>query len=667
MALRTCPECGRQISDKATVCIHCGCPIAKVCPECGAAADEADSVCKTCGFPFENTAEVPNVTGNNALVPRQTGALLTGKTAVELINYIQFSVAKIINGKSKGLLEDEFDAVINNINPASLQAPELINAYDTLLSTLTALRLNENQREQAAKVLERKKKNAVTNCLNSFGSIFVPGVNPVSLLASVAYTGVSAALNYRRAVNEVKIEGEERFFEIDQNDLEYIDTLRANLFIATAKVFANRSNSAEGLISENTMKQFADAVNSMYDGEESARNALLYLDAAEHDLSLFPPYWLARAVANYKSGSEKSDYVQYLDKFNELNANNPIFKKNPYCVEASKLRIEASNVMLNSDGIDDDLRGRCIDTIKNAIEVIKDNTQAVQSDLDSMNFDFVQLYEQIGDFDNANKCIAYLEGRQLIPKTSRMKLQCRLLQNKVSDVKTVALMEKAFCTVEFDFNKYSGVLNLENKTDEELANDSPNVKFHISENAVHGLDVKSVRFSPNGSSDGGVEAVLTKYKSIYECTNVTWNMLVQNPFIEIDFGTFKAFYKASIAAPDDWEYVETVNNLGSLSKITAPMDLLDSAEVVSNFTTYNVKDGLKLGAKFGAGALLGGVIGVGIATAVAAKDIKRAWKSKNKAALTWLTISLIAVKEASGEKKMAIDEKGQVLIPDLRD
>ena len=29
MAFVKCPECGKEISDKATVCIHCGCPIEK--------------------------------------------------------------------------------------------------------------------------------------------------------------------------------------------------------------------------------------------------------------------------------------------------------------------------------------------------------------------------------------------------------------------------------------------------------------------------------------------------------------------------------------------------------------------------------------------------------------------------------------------------------------
>ena len=45
MALFRCCECGRIVSDKASVCPHCGCPIENVnikCPKCG--SDNIDVV-----------------------------------------------------------------------------------------------------------------------------------------------------------------------------------------------------------------------------------------------------------------------------------------------------------------------------------------------------------------------------------------------------------------------------------------------------------------------------------------------------------------------------------------------------------------------------------------------------------------------------------------------
>jgi ribosomal protein L37E len=64
MALIKCPECGKDVSDKAKACPHCGCPISEPqkendteiytqCPECGAWIKDSDNICSNCGFEFE--------------------------------------------------------------------------------------------------------------------------------------------------------------------------------------------------------------------------------------------------------------------------------------------------------------------------------------------------------------------------------------------------------------------------------------------------------------------------------------------------------------------------------------------------------------------------------------------------------------------------------------
>lgn len=56
MALMKCAECGGQVSDKASNCPHCGCPVARAaarCPECGGHVLPKASVCPHCGCPLE--------------------------------------------------------------------------------------------------------------------------------------------------------------------------------------------------------------------------------------------------------------------------------------------------------------------------------------------------------------------------------------------------------------------------------------------------------------------------------------------------------------------------------------------------------------------------------------------------------------------------------------
>lgn len=56
MALIKCKECGHEVSDKASTCPNCGCPIEKglVCNECGATISSKDKTCPNCGNPLKS-------------------------------------------------------------------------------------------------------------------------------------------------------------------------------------------------------------------------------------------------------------------------------------------------------------------------------------------------------------------------------------------------------------------------------------------------------------------------------------------------------------------------------------------------------------------------------------------------------------------------------------
>ena len=53
MALIECTECGKMISDKASACPHCGCPVEKkvTCEECGSLFPANLKACPNCGCP----------------------------------------------------------------------------------------------------------------------------------------------------------------------------------------------------------------------------------------------------------------------------------------------------------------------------------------------------------------------------------------------------------------------------------------------------------------------------------------------------------------------------------------------------------------------------------------------------------------------------------------
>ena len=59
MALVKCRECGKEISDKADICVHCGCPVSGdiTCRECGEKLKQDDKQCPNCGCPVGSKLE----------------------------------------------------------------------------------------------------------------------------------------------------------------------------------------------------------------------------------------------------------------------------------------------------------------------------------------------------------------------------------------------------------------------------------------------------------------------------------------------------------------------------------------------------------------------------------------------------------------------------------
>ncbi len=89
MAIITCPECGKDVSDKAVSCPNCGIGTpgkAFKCPECEAVITEADAACKKCGFPVGD--QDPNLQNRIDAVSPQTQEQSTNNRAWEMTLHV---------------------------------------------------------------------------------------------------------------------------------------------------------------------------------------------------------------------------------------------------------------------------------------------------------------------------------------------------------------------------------------------------------------------------------------------------------------------------------------------------------------------------------------------------------------------------------------------------
>lgn len=61
MALIKCKECGKEMSDHAKQCPHCGCDNnIMFCPECDKQLSSKASLCPNCGCPIKKNKNIEN-------------------------------------------------------------------------------------------------------------------------------------------------------------------------------------------------------------------------------------------------------------------------------------------------------------------------------------------------------------------------------------------------------------------------------------------------------------------------------------------------------------------------------------------------------------------------------------------------------------------------------
>ena len=88
MALIKCPECGKEVSDKAKTCVNCGISLNNIiCPECGNLME--GNTCQNCGYQSISESNDGSNTSNNnsALVGMILGLVSIIAWLIPLLGY----------------------------------------------------------------------------------------------------------------------------------------------------------------------------------------------------------------------------------------------------------------------------------------------------------------------------------------------------------------------------------------------------------------------------------------------------------------------------------------------------------------------------------------------------------------------------------------------------
>ena len=149
--------------------------------------------------------------------------------AAYALNMCTVSVSQIVDYNDEYILEQEYEAILNNLNLEQMPKDEaLLNILVKLLNVITFFRIDNIKRAQIEKKYQQRIKNAIWSAVPNIG-VIVAG-NPVTVGLSLATQVGIGYMNYRREKASALADKEDSETELRITALEQFNALRRELF-----------------------------------------------------------------------------------------------------------------------------------------------------------------------------------------------------------------------------------------------------------------------------------------------------------------------------------------------------------------------------------------------------------------------------------------------------
>ena len=150
--------------------------------------------------------------------------------AAYALNLCTVSVAQIIDYNDIGILMQEYDNILNNLNMEAIPKNNALReALVQILETIKLCKISEGDRKLIDSEYQNRMKNAVWSAVPHLGLIFATG-NPIAIAMNLATQVGIGYMNYRRNRAEYQQGREKEYWQIQKNKLDIFSNLQQMLF-----------------------------------------------------------------------------------------------------------------------------------------------------------------------------------------------------------------------------------------------------------------------------------------------------------------------------------------------------------------------------------------------------------------------------------------------------
>lgn len=220
--------------------------------------------------------------------------------AAYALNMCTVSVSQIVDYNDSYILEQEYDAILNNLNLEQMPKDDaLLKILVELLNTITFFRIQDLKKAMIELEYQHKMKNKIWSAIPNLGLI-VAGGNPITMTISLASQVGIGYMNYRREKANIALEKDKSAMELHITAIEQFNALKRELFSTAWRLADEYGFADEYRLTEKQIKQY----NAILMDTDEVRK-FERLEAIQDKFKAYPPFWYFLGhTANYIAGNE---------------------------------------------------------------------------------------------------------------------------------------------------------------------------------------------------------------------------------------------------------------------------------------------------------------------------------------------------------------------------
>jgi hypothetical protein len=225
--------------------------------------------------------------------------------AAMALNYSAVSISNIIESNDKVILDQEYNAILNNINMQEIvKDDELRQLFTRILDTCNFFKIQEGDRAWVLREYDNNMKNAIFSCMPQFNLILAGG-NPWTMLIGAVHQVGVCYMNYRRNVNQYREGKDKSLWELEKGTIEELHGLRKELFNASWNLSKKYNIPDEWRITQPQIDRYLQVLK-----DDDSQRKLDRLEYMQDEFMAYPPFWYQKgsiALAQGRSLNEAGD------------------------------------------------------------------------------------------------------------------------------------------------------------------------------------------------------------------------------------------------------------------------------------------------------------------------------------------------------------------------